>query len=299
MNNKIAETIEQAVKSLNSCESDCRNYPSRAEIIGLIDKLRLILFFDFFEENFSLTLPAGERLRTLLWQLSSNLVTQIALAYPYNPKVNNHTDKEILALAQGITANFMAAIPQIKEELATDIEAAFNGDPAAESRVEIILAYPGLYATMVYRIANRFYNLGVPLIPRIMAEYAHSLTAIDIHPAATIGRHFFIDHGSGTVIGATAHIGNHVKIYQGVTLGALSTKEGQKLKNIKRHPTIKDNATIYAGATILGGETVIGENAVIGGNAFIAKSVPNNTVVRVRNPELQYKGDGATAWSNF
>ncbi|MCL2522460.1 MAG: hypothetical protein FWE36_06335 [Erysipelotrichales bacterium] len=167
-----------------------------------------------------------------------------------------------------------------KEELSelnaiylTDIEAAFNGDPAAEDMLEVILAYPGFKAVFIYRIANLLAKKDVKYLPRMMTEYAHSITGIDIHPKATIGKYFFIDHGTGTVIGETANIGDYVKIYQGVTLGALSTRGGQKIKNVKRHPTVLDNVTIYANASILGGETVIGEDAVIGANAFITKSV--------------------------
>jgi serine O-acetyltransferase len=167
----------------------------------------------------------------------------------------------------------------------------YNGDPAAYSKAEIIISYPGVYAGMVYRIAHELYLLSVPLIPRIMSEHAHSVTGIDIHPGATIGKYFFMDHGTGIVIGETAVIGNHVKLYQGVTLGALSTKGGQDIKGVKRHPTINDNVTVYSGASILGGSTVIGEGVTIGGNAFVVKSVPENTRVSVKNPELQYKNN--------
>ncbi|MCI5529313.1 MAG: serine O-acetyltransferase, partial [Blautia sp.] len=154
---------------------------------------------------------------------------------------------------------------------------------------EIILAYPGLMASSINRIAHELYLLNVPVLPRIMTEYAHSETGIDIHPGATIGKYFFIDHGTGVVIGETSVIGDNVKIYQGVTIGALSTRGGQKLSGMKRHPTIEDNVTIYAGASVLGGETVIGKNAVIGGNAFITSSIPANTKVSIKNQELEYK----------
>ena len=186
-------------------------------------------------------------------------------------------------------AKFLAAIPRIRENLATDIEAAYEGDPAAFSRDEVISSYPGIYATMVNRIAHELYELGVPLIPRIMTEHAHSVTGIDIHPGAKLGKYFFIDHGTGIVIGETSEIGEHAKIYQGVTLGALSTRGGQLLKGKKRHPTIEDDVTIYSGASILGGETVISEGAVIGGNAFVTKSVPEQTRVSAKMPELQFK----------
>ncbi len=168
----------------------------------------------------------------------------------------------------------------------TDVQAAYDGDPAAYNTDEIIFSYPGLYAIMVNRIAHELYKLSVPLIPRIMTEHAHSLTGIDIHPGATIGKYFFIDHGTGIVVGETTVIGDNVKIYQGVTLGALSTKGGQKLKNKRRHPTIEDNVTIYSGASILGGDTVIGAGSVIGGNAFITASIPAGTRVSIKNQEL-------------
>ncbi len=169
------------------------------------------------------------------------------------------------------------------------MEAAYNGDPAAKTRQEIIFCYPGLLAIFVYRIAHELYKMEVPLIPRIMSEYAHSHTGIDINPGAQIGEYFFIDHGTGVVIGETTIIGNNVKIYQGVTLGALSTRSGQLLRDIKRHPTIEDNVTIYSSASILGGDTVIGQGSVIGGNAFITDSVPPGTRVSVKSPELEFK----------
>ncbi len=172
-----------------------------------------------------------------------------------------------------ITYEFMKKIPTIRSILETDIDAAYEGDPAADSKDEIILSYPGLFAISVYRIAHELHLLNVPMIPRIMTEYAHSVTGIDIHPGADIGKYFFIDHGTGVVIGETTIIGEHVKIYQGVTLGGLSTRGGQSLKGLKRHPTIGNNVTIYSGASILGGDTIIGDDAVIGGNSFLIDSV--------------------------
>ena len=163
----------------------------------------------------------------------------------------------------------------------------FDGDPAAKSKEGVIFSYPGLYAVYVYRLAHELYIREVPFIPRIMTEYAHSRTGIDINSGARIGEYFFIDHGTGVVIGETTDIGDHVKLYQGVTLGALSTRKGQELRDKKRHPTIEDNVTIYANSTILGGETVIGHDSVISGNAFIVESVPAGTKVSVKNPELK------------
>ena len=171
----------------------------------------------------------------------------------------------------------------------TDAEAFYEGDPAAFSIDEIIFCYPGLFAVTVYRLAHVLYGLGVPLLPRIMTEHAHSVTGIDINPGATIGKYFFIDHGTGIVIGETTVIGDHVKVYQGVTLGALTTRGGQSLRGKKRHPTIEDNVTIYAGASILGGGTVIGRDSVIGSNVFITHSIPACTTVSVKSQELQFK----------
>ena len=174
--------------------------------------------------------------------------------------------------------------------LSLDVTAAYEGDPAAKSHDEIIFSYPGIFALMVYRVANKLHTLGVPLLPRIMTEYAHSITGIDIHPGATIGKGFVIDHGTGVVIGETTHIGDNVRIYQGVTLGALSLPRdaGEKLRGTKRHPTIEDGVIIYSGATILGGDTVIGAHSIVGGNVWITSPVPPNTKVVMKEPELKY-----------
>ena len=191
--------------------------------------------------------------------------------------------------AKQLTAQFIEQIPKVQELLAKDVEAQLAGDPAASSKEEVILAYPGLYAIFVYRYAHILYELKVPMLPRIMSEYAHGQTGIDINPGATIGEYFFIDHGTGIVIGETAIIGNGVKIYQGVTIGALSTRKGQALSGIKRHPTIEDNVIIYANATILGGDTVVGRNATVAGNTFVTESIPADSKVSAMMPELKVK----------
>ena len=178
-----------------------------------------------------------------------------------------------------VLRKFRAMLPYLQQLVISDMKAAYEGDPAAKSYEESIAAYPGPLAVLIQRTANCLYQLKVPILPRIMTEYAHSITGIDIHPGAEIGESFFIDHGTGVVIGETAVIGNHVKIYQGVTLGALSTRGGHKQKWLKRHPTVEDNVTIYAGATILGGNTVIGKNSIIGGNAWVTQSVPPSTKI--------------------
>ena len=192
------------------------------------------------------------------------LSKEIMKVLKYSSEYDNCSEEENRNNARKITIAFLKKIPQIREYLETDLEAFFDGDPAAENKDEIILSYPGMLAITVYRIAHELLLLSVPLIPRTMTEYAHSVTGIDIHPGATIGKYFFIDHGTGIVVGETTVIGEHVKVYQGVTLGALSTSGGQKLKHTRRHPTIEDYVTIYSGASILGGETVIGRGSVIG-----------------------------------
>jgi serine O-acetyltransferase len=188
---------------------------------------------------------------------------------------------------------FLKKVPLLRELLADDVQAIFDGDPAAKSLEEIIFSYPGLKAITTYRIAHELHTQGIPLVPRIMTEYAHAVTGIDIHPGAKIGRRFCIDHGTGIVIGETTEIGNDVKLYQSVTLGALSfprDEKGNLVRGKKRHPTIEDNVTIYAGATILGGETRIGKGSVIGGNVWLTSSVAPGTKVIIETPRLRYKG---------
>lgn len=184
---------------------------------------------------------------------------------------------------------FLKQIPSLRAVAQTDVEAAFEGDPAATGSAEIISCYPGLHAITVYRLAHELHRMQIPMLPRIMTEFAHSATGIDIHPGAVIGKYFFIDHGTGIVIGETTVIGEHVKIYQGVTLGGLSTRGGQSLRGVKRHPTIEDNVTIYANASILGGDTVIGRNSVIGASAFITESIPPCSTVTNKSQDLQIK----------
>ena len=219
------------------------------------------------------------------------LIRQISIVLRYDEKYVNLDENELNCNAERITFEFLDQLPKIRSYIETDVQAAYDGDPAAYNKDEIIYSYPGLYAILVNRLAHELFLLGVPLIPRVMTEHAHSKTGIDIHPGATIGKYFFIDHGTGIVIGETTEIGDNVKIYQGVTLGALSTRGGQSLRNKKRHPTIEDNVTIYSGASILGGNTVVGKNAVIGGNAFITSSIPEGAKVSIKNQELRYNFD--------
>ena len=223
-------------------------------------------------------------------RLSRLLREQIAISLEYDEDYCAHCQQR----ADEITSQFIASLPSLRAILTTDVVAAYNGDPAAKNNGEIIACYPTVKVLTNYRVAHQLLLLGVPLIPRILTEMAHSETGIDIHPGATIGESFTIDHGTGVVIGETCIIGKNVKLYQGVTLGALSTSGGQSLYGTKRHPTIEDYVTIYSGASILGGETVIGSHSVVGSNAFITKSIPEGTRVSIKNQELQFKGkDGS------
>jgi serine O-acetyltransferase len=275
---------------------DTGNQLNRSLIIDMLDKLRCLIFPGYFgKKNISsdsVEYYAGD----LLEEVSFGLSRQIARALSHSRDFAGLGDEVIEDKAGGICFAFLSKLPEVREFLASDVSAAFEGDPAAYSKDEIISSYPGIYAITVYRLAHVLYDLKVPLIPRIMTEHAHSISGVDIHPGAVIGHHFFIDHGTGIVVGETTIIGNHVKIYQGVTLGALSTRGGQVLKEVKRHPTIEDHVTIYSGASILGGTTVIGEGVVIGSNAFVTKSVPEKTKVSVKNPELQFRTDEKDHW---
>lgn len=260
-------------------------------IQSLIEKFFRIIFPGFFRERDFKASDMEIYISVLCREVMLILNRQIFLALKKLPENSisleeaNFDEKKLLTKARLITHEFFGRIPRVREFLETDLQAAFDGDPAAFDKTEIILSYPGFYATTVNRLAHEIFVLGVPLIPRILTEFAHSRTGIDIHPGATIGKYFFIDHGTGIVIGETTVIGEHVKIYQGVTLGALSTNGGQKLRGVKRHPTIEDNVTIYSGASILGGDTIIGKNCIIGGNTFITKSVAPQTTVSIKKAE--------------
>ena len=240
----------------------CFTAGQREDVRALIEDLFVLLFPGGTGRDM-----AGHIRKTI-----QNLTGQLSRAY----KLSGREEK----ISQMAALAFMTRIPQIRTLLQTDLEAALAGDPAATGAAEILCCYPGFFAVGVHRLAHGLDTLNVPLLPRIMSEYAHSLTGIDIHPGAEVGSHFFIDHGTGTVIGQTAKIGSHVKLYQGVTLGALSTRAGKGLQGVRRHPTLEDGVTVYAGATILGGETVIGKGAVIGANAFITSSVAPGTTVK-------------------
>lgn len=265
--------------------------PEEAEILRVLSELRQVVFQGFFANTEYKVYTQRNHLTMMMEDIIFRLSKQIALVLPYDTeKYKGKTQQEISSLAMELTLKFMERVPWIRRVIETDVEAAFDGDPAAYNRDEIIFSYPGLYAIFTNRVAHELYLMDVPLIPRIMTEHAHRETGIDINPGATIGEYFFIDHGTGIVIGETTEIGNHVKVYQGVTLGALSTRGGRALNNVKRHPTIEDDVTIYSGASILGGETVIGKGSVVGGNTFITRSIPAGTRVSVKNQELVLVG---------
>ncbi len=269
--------------------------PDREIIVSLIDKLKRLLYPGYFRDPSYRVYAMQHSLAALMEDVAWHLGQQIAIALRLGETVDDDRAKTLDIQAQELTVRFLEALPHVRALLQTDLEAFYDGDPAATSLDEIIIAYPGLQAITINRLAHVLFQLGVPLIPRIMTEHAHSLTGIDIHPGATIGRYFFIDHGTGIVIGETTVIGDYVKIYQGVTLGALSTRGGQSLKGKRRHPTIEDRVTIYSGASVLGGDTVIGHDAVIGGNAFITASVAPGMRVSVKNQELDMR-PGKASW---
>jgi serine O-acetyltransferase len=294
INNQITHLVSSIVGSYNDHPSisylSSGGLPNRDEIILIIRLLRELLFPGYFGKQNLNSKTAEYLVGELLMNIHDKLHEQLCLSLKFAARKNKEEASGIEIKADDIICLFLKQIPKIREVLASDIQAAFDGDPAATSVEEIIFSYPGVFAITIQRLAHELYLLDVPLIPRIMTEYAHNLTGIDIHAGAKIGNHFFIDHGTGVVIGETSTIGNNVKIYQGVTLGALSTRGGQALRGVKRHPDLEDNVTVYSGASILGGETVIGKGVVIGSNVFITRSVPDKTKVSVKNPELKFKG---------
>ena len=281
------------VRAIRIAGSTAKEYPDKKIVIDILEKLKLVIYPGYYRNSNYRTYTVRNNVAILLEDIIYNLSKQISIVLKYSPQYANADSKQISETSEKITFEFLNKIPKIREYIEGDIQAAYDGDPAAYNKDEIICTYPGLYAIFTNRIAHELFLLGVPLIPRIMTEHAHSLTGIDIHPGTTIGKYFFIDHGTGIVIGETTEIGDNVKIYQGVTLGALSTRGGQNLRGKKRHPTICDNVTIYSGASILGGETVVGKDVVVGGNAFITTSIPEGAKVSVKSQELMYNYDSS------
>jgi serine O-acetyltransferase len=266
--------------------------PSRESIINIIHQVRRILFPGYFTEARLDPVKLEYHLGQEITDLFENLAEQIIQSIQHDCFRYDQPCIKCQELGRRTAIEFILALPEIRIVLAADIRAAYEGDPASKSYDEIIFSYPGLLAITIYRTAHKLHELGVPLMPRIMSAWAHSRTGIDIHHGAHIGESFFIDHGTGVVVGETTEIGNRVRLYQGVTLGALSLPRGagELFRNKKRHPTIEDDVIIYANATILGGETVIGARSVIGGNTWITESVPPDVSVLLEKPSLVYIG---------
>ena len=257
---------------------DGKNLPSKTAIASItIDLLRL-LFPGFFDERTIHSSELKTEVVALMDSVSGRLEDEIYKSLEYAPP-EGASKKELGPLARQVTLQFLSDLTRIRELLSTDVQAAYRGDPAALSPEEVIVAYPFIEAIAVQRLAHQLYVKGIALIPRIMTEWAHARTGMDLHPGAKIGTHFFVDHCTGTVVGETCMIGNHVKMYQGVGLVARSLSGGQQLRGQKRHPTIEDHVTIYAGATIMGGDTVVGEGSTIGANVFLTHGVPANSLV--------------------
>ena len=287
-----------AVKIIDNCDDrecythvDYEPIPSRQQVVEIIDMFKEVLFPGYFSREkldpITIRYSMGKTVSTLFDALSE----QICLGIRHDCFRYEQACSDCEERGHRLAMKLLEEIPSIRKTLATDVRAAYDGDPAAKSYDEIIFSYPGIYAIAVYRVAHKLFEFGVPLLPRIMTEYAHSVTGIDIHPGADIGESFCIDHGTGIVIGETTQIGKSVRIYQGVTVGALSLPKnaGDKFRGKKRHPTIEDEVIIYSGATILGGDTVIGARSVIGGNVWITESVPPDTTVVVEAPRLIFK----------
>ena len=270
---------------------DAELIPSEEKAVEIIHGTRRLLFPGYFNgqalDDNQLQYATGMEVTRLFEILSAEIALSVKHDCQRYDLVCTHCQER----GQQEAITFLRKLPEIRKILTTDVQAAYDGDPAAKNVDEVIISYPGVLAITIHRIAHQLRRQNIPLLPRIMSEYAHSITGIDIHPGATIGRSFFIDHGTGVVIGETTEIGVHVRIYQGVTLGALSLPKDQveQLRQEKRHPTIEDDVTIYAGATILGGETVIGRGSVIGGSVWITSSVPPGTKVFLAPPKLLYK----------
>ena len=305
------EFIEHKLKRLTAdilsgCDADARTHrigemflPSRSKIVALLDLIRQVLFPGFFGHKKLTRENMPLHIGHLLMRLAAELSEEIYHCFCAHQRCEQCDDVAPCRIrAAGLAVKFLEEVPDIRRTVALDAQAAYDGDPAAKSIDEVIYCYPGFYAITVYRIAHVLEGLSVPLMPRIMSEYAHHLTGTDIHPGAKIGKRFFIDHATGVVVGETTVIGDNVKIYQGVTLGAKSfpkDERGRVIGGYKRHPTIEDNVTIYANATILGGDTVIGEGVTVAGNTFIAESVTSDTVVTSEAPRLNVRRKKARA----
>ena len=290
----LVDEIMQSYQTFGGMDHiEGKDLPSKKVVIEVLDDLFTVLFPGYLGKEgitkANITYFLGNTLTSIYTRLTNEV--EKSLKYICR-KITECPHDVCLKRAQVVVKELLEKIPEIRSLLSGDIEAAFSGDPAAVSTEEVILSYPCVLAIATYRIAHELYLRGVPLIPRIMSEHVHSLTGIDIHPGAKIGKNFFIDHGTGVVIGETVEIGDNVKLYQGVTLGALSfpkDEKGQVIKGRKRHPTIGNNVVIYSGATLLGAEAIVGDNVVIGGNVWVTNPVASGTQITIARPELKYK----------
>ncbi len=295
LNNKKIENLVDGITRTYKGDSginfiDAANLPVRDKIVGILDLFNELLFPGYTGKRTVTKSNISYIVIDILYHVYTELTEQIERAYKHRCRMENCDTGDCRAMAEDAAEHLLAQLPKIRELLKGDVGAAFDGDPAAKSYEEIVISYPCIIAIATYRIAHELFLKDVPLIPRIMTECAHAKTGIDIHPGAKIGKNFFIDHGTGVVIGETTVIGDNVKIYQGATLGALSfpkDERGKIIKGGKRHPTIEDNVTIYAEATILG-NVVIGKGTIIGGNVWIKQSVPTGVTVTTANPDLVY-----------
>ncbi len=298
---KFGELVEDLIASYHADPKTQRIgkrfLPSRSEIVEVIQKLLELVYPGFYGRQDHSEQNLQDHVRALMEQTTEKLHRQVHNCLCYDREARGDirpegTPDPCDQKALGIALEFAERLPAIRDMLSGDVQAAYDGDPAATGIDEILLSYPGMLAVSIYRLAHELHVQGVPLMPRIMTEWAHSVTGCDIHPGARIGRNFFIDHASGVVIGETTIIGNNVKIYQGVTLGALSfakDERGRLIRGYKRHPTIEDNVIIYANATVLGGETIVGAGTEVGGSVFLTKSVPGDSVVKLKAPELRLR----------
>jgi len=295
---ELPDTIEDLVNSWKTDrhgdEQQPRSMPSQESVVGIIHRARNILFPGYFVQTGLDPVSMGYYLGKETTALFEDLAGQLIMSIGHGGTKSDQTEAGLLERGYETALRFVRGLPGVKALLIADIQATLDGDPAAKSHDEIIFSYPGLFAITVYRLAHMLWIEEVPLLPRIMTEYAHGQTGIDIHPGASIGNSLCIDHGTGVVVGETTEIGDRVRIYQGVTLGALSLPRdaGPRFKNMKRHPTIEDDVIIYSNTTVLGGDTVIGARSIIGGNIWITESVPPDTKVLLNRPELVYKENG-------
>ena len=278
----VSDILMDYEKGRDIDRMDVRNQPDQQVVLEIVEKLLRIMFPGYYRDRIYKGYSERLRLGVLIEDVVFNLQEQVKIVLRYREDLADASEERIESMAEDIADSFAKKIPTLREYIDTDLQATLDGDPAASGKDEIVLSYPGLYAIVLYRIAHELYVMNVPLIPRMITEHAHGKTGIDINPGATVGKYFFIDHGTGIVIGETTEIGEHVKIYQGVTLGALSTRQGQALRGKKRHPTLGNYVTVYSGASILGGESVIGDGAVIGSNAFITSSVKPGARVSIQ-----------------